>query len=151
MNAVLRSIVLLSMLVLALPKTSSGQIVISAKEVEMAPPAMPAYYSMEARIVGAEGEVYNDTLRHDLEGDAPLYWHCNGCPDGTYTVEIRVAEQVGWLDLEEKELKPELVVTHVQAHRFEIRGGVLIPVPSEATEEESPADAPKSESKGGNR
>jgi hypothetical protein len=103
-----------------LPLASLADIVISATGVEMSPPSVAGdFFSMEARIVGAEGTVYNDTSFGET-----LHWTCGDCADGGYSVETRTAVLVGEAQTDEGP-KPVLRVTKIETARFTAQAGAL--------------------------
>ena len=118
------------------PAIGWSDILITANEVQMIPPAVTDFFSMEARIVGAEGQVY-----HATSYGKPLYWECTDCADGGYTVETRTAVEFGEPTEEKNKLLPNLRVLKTESKRFEVNGGLLTPSP-ELESEQSRIDDP---------
>ena len=102
---------------------SKAEILTSNSNILVPAPQVNAFHSIDARIVGPHGTVFNQTLN---QAGQTLSWHCRSCSDGKYEIETRVAIKKGEKQTEHGTL-PILIVNDVRSHRFYVESGFLYP------------------------
>ncbi len=124
------------LLLVLVPFASQGEVVIASGQVFMSPANVTNFHSMEARIVGATGDVYHATSFGET-----LVWQCDGCADGAYGVEVRTTAEVGVSETGEGP-KPLLRVEAIEHQRFVVQGGWVTPAALRSDSGESGIEAP---------